>query len=216
MSQKDLFLQDEGDAWFERNHDALVERPLPNGDNVLREILALGAGTTESLTVLEVGCGEAIRLAWLQDERHATCAGVEPSGRAVAAGRARGVDVRQGTADVLPFADNAFDVLIFGFCLYLCDRHDLFRIASEADRVLRTPGWVIIEDFFSPTPMSRAYHHRAGVFTHKMDYRRLFDWHPQYHCLTHKVRHHGEPVYTDDPNEWTATSVLRKTLAPSA
>jgi len=216
MSQKDVFLQSEGDAWFERNHEALLARAWPDGDNVLREVLALGPPDAAPLSVLEVGCGEALRLAWLQNERRATCCGIEPSARAVAAGRARGVDVRQGTADALPFADHSVDVVIFGFCLYLCDRDDLFRIASEADRVLKMPGWVIIEDFFSPTPVSRVYHHRPGVLTHKMDYRTLFDWHPHYHCLTHKVRHHSEPAYTDDPNEWVATSVIRKAAAPSA
>ncbi len=101
---------------------------------------------------------------------------------------------------------------MFGFCLYLCDREDLFRIACEADRVLKNPGWLLIQDFYSPAPVKREYHHRSGLFTHKMDYRTLFTWNPSYVNLVHKVRHHSEGSYTDDPKEWVATSVLRKNL----
>ena len=35
-------------------------------------------------------------------------------------------------------------------------------------------------------------------------------WHPDYECMTHKVRHHGEAIHTDAPDEWGAVSVLRK------
>lgn len=216
MTQKGVFLASEGDAWFERNHDAIRRRALPDDDAVLSEILSLGADTIRGLTVLEVGCGEAARLAWMQEHLAAKCLGIEPSAKAVSAGRARGVDVRQGTADALSCADGSVDIVIFGFCLYLCDRDDLFRIASEANRVLRAPGWIVIEDFYSAAPVSNVYHHRPGVLTHKMDYRTLFTWHPQYECFTHKVRRHGQSSYTDDPNEWVATSVLRKRAADRA
>ena len=125
--------------------------------------------------------------------------------------RARDVaNVQQGTADILPFDDQRFDIVIFGFCLYLCDREDLFRIASEADRVLRMPGWLFIRDFFSSMPRAKTYHHRPGVLSYKMDYRTLFNWHPDYECMTHKLRHHSKGGFTDEQDEWVAVSVLRK------
>ena len=116
----------------------------------------------------------------------------------------------QGTADVLPFDNESFDIVIFGFCLYLCDREDLFRIAGEADRVLRKPGWLMIMDFYSPIPHARSYHYYPSMQSYKMDYRSLFTWHPDYECLSHKVRNHGDASYTDNPEEWVAISVLRK------
>ena len=60
------------------------------------------------------------------------------------------------------------------------------------------------------TPMKRAYHHLTGLYSFKMDYRTLFDWHPHYTCFYHQVSHHGSNELTDDPDEWVATSVLRK------
>lgn len=210
MKQKDIFLQSEGDAWFHRNQTSIARRKLPDDDAILREIIDLPRLSSGGVRVLEVGCGSGTRLAWLKANLGMACFALEPSAQAVAVARGLGIEARQGTADVLPFENDVFDLVIFGFCLYLCDRSDLFRIASEADRVLRSPGWLVIEDFFSPAPRSKIYHHRQGVLSYKMDYRLLFTWHPDYECLTHKVRHHAESIYTDDPEEWVAVSVLRK------
>jgi ubiquinone/menaquinone biosynthesis C-methylase UbiE len=210
MKQKEIFLQSEGDEWFARNRKSVAARKLPDDDALLREILELPPASDGPLKVLEVGCGDGTRLAWLKANRNADCYGIEPSRQAVDAACAKGVNAMQGSADELPFENQSFDIVIFGFCLYLCDREDLFRIASEADRVLRSPGWLMIMDFYSPTPRARTYHHRPGMQSYKMDYRSLFAWHPDYECMTHKVRHHGVAGYTDDPEEWVAVSVLRK------
>ena len=110
----------------------------------------------------------------------------------------------------MPFGSDSFDIVIFGFCLYLCDREDLFRIAQEADRVLKKKSWLIINDFFSQTPTSSNYRHKAGLYSFKMDYRKLFDWHPAYTCFTHQLDHHNQSGFTDDTKEWVSTSVLRK------
>ncbi len=211
MKQKDIFLESEGDAWIKRNASAVGTRRLPESDPILVDILELplAPGKTK---VLEIGCGDGTRLGWLKENRGFDCYGVEPSGRAVEVARGRGITACQGTADRLPFDDSTFDVVIFGFCLYLCDREDLFRIAHEADRVLKNPAWLLILDFYSPTPLRREYHHRAGLFSHKMDYRTLFTWNPGYTNFSHKVHHHVDGVYTDDRAEWMATSVLRKNL----
>jgi ubiquinone/menaquinone biosynthesis C-methylase UbiE len=211
VKQKEIFLESEGDAWFARNQLSVASRKLPDDDAVLREVLdVLSQNAGSKVRVLEVGCGDGTRLAWLQNNLNADCHGIDPSAQAVAAVRSKGIDAQVGTADTLPFENQSFDIVIFGFCLYLCDREDLFRIASEADRVLRSPGWLMIMDFYSPTPRARTYCHRLGVQSYKMDYCTLFSWHPDYECMTHKIRHHSEANYTDAPDEWVAVSVLRK------
>lgn len=212
MKQKDVFLESEGNAWFKRNAAALALRKLPEADPLLVEILSLAPPLVKGSRVLEIGCGDGSRLSWLRETCNFDCHGVEPSAQAVEVAQGRGVSVLQGTAENLDYDDQSFDVIIFGFCLYLCDREDLFRIAAEADRVLKNPGWLLIQDFYSPTPVKREFHHRLGIFSHKMDYRTLFTWNPAYVNLSHKVRHHGDGGYTDDPVERVATSVLRKNL----
>jgi SAM-dependent methyltransferase len=210
MKQRDVFMRSEGDAWLERNPPAA--RALPESDELLMAILQLPEPKGSPTRLLEIGCSSGTRLAWLQNHRGFECQGVDPSAKAVEAARAQGVAARQGSAEDLPFDTAAFDIVVFGFCLYLCDREDLFKIACEADRVLRNPGWVAIRDFYSPVPVQRPYHHRPGMFSFKMDYRTLFCWHPAYSNFFHNVSHHSSGGHTDDPGEWVATSLLRKNL----
>jgi ubiquinone/menaquinone biosynthesis C-methylase UbiE len=208
MKQKDIFLESEGNAWLARNDRGAAA--VTESDPLLAELLSLRPQPGRASRVLEIGCGDGARLQRLAEEFGCACYGLEPSTRAVEIARARNIEVLQGTADVLPYADQAFDIVIFGFCLYLCDREDLFLIACEADRVLQSPGWLLIHDFYSPAPARRPYHHRAGVFSYKMDYRSLFNWHPAYTTYSHKVRDHSHGGYADTAREWVATSVLRK------
>ena len=218
QKQKDKFSASEGDAWFERNHAAVGQRNYNEHDSIIQAIdhclydlinNDLGGG----LSLLEVGSGEGKRLQWLQENRFIKCFGVEPSTKAVELAVERGVKAITGTADNLPFEEQKFDFVVFGFCLYLCDREDLFRIALEADRVLKETGWLIINDFFAVTPIDKPYHHLEGVRSYKMDYRKLWDWHPSYECYSHQISCHGTSSLCDDPEEWVATSVLRKLKA---
>ena len=213
MKQKDVFLAGEGNAWHSRNAEALAKQHLPTHDSLLMELLRLESdftGVSGTVRVLEVGCGSGVRLGWLQKHTGWECHGIEPSALAVKEAIRSGVQAQIGTADQLPFADNSIDVVIFGFCLYLCDRDDLFKIAAETDRVLKSPGWLLLKDFYSPEPATKEYHHRPGVYSYKMDYKRLFTWNPDYSIFSHRVTHHVGDVYTDDRQEWVETSVLRK------
>lgn len=211
MPQKDIFLSSEADAWYQRNQNAVSKADFA-ADPVATAVVELAdtQGAEEKLQILEIGCGEGRRLAWLSGKLGADVFGLEPSALAVEQACARGVKAERGTADSLPFENAAFDIVIFGFCLYLCDRQDLFRIAQEADRVLKPDSWLVINDFFAPTPIKRTYHHSPGIFSYKMDYRELFDWHPAYTCYAHRLSHHGQNDFTDDPQEWVATSIMRK------
>ena len=208
--QKDAFLASEGDAWFRRNETALGSIDW-SADPVCLRIAQLPRAT--SLRVLEIGCGDGSRLNYLADRQGCEAYGVDPSQQAVSRAVARGIQAQQGTADRLPFADGFFDVVIFGFCLYLCDDQDLFRVAAEGDRVLSNPGWLLIMDFEARAPVYRPYHHLPGVLSRKMDYKSMFLWHPEYSLASQEKFHHGTRQWTDDPNEWVSLNCLRKSRA---
>lgn len=210
MSQKSQFLQGEGDAWFHRNREAIAHRKLPEDDPILMEILELPGINPGSSRILEIGCGDGSRLEWLM-KMGAECYGIDPSAEAISFAKKRGIHAQQGVADALPYGSRSFDIVILGFCLYLCDRDDLFKIAYEVDRVLGASGWILIIDFFSPCPGERPYVHRPGILSYKMDYSALFSWHPHYRCMTQKIRGHADHLtYIDDPEEWMSISVIRK------
>jgi SAM-dependent methyltransferase len=210
-TQKEVFLESEADAWLERNR-AAVEFAADRSSPVLSAVdSVIESGLApDVLKVLEIGCGEGSRLKKIADKWGATVHGLDPSAKAVVLSAEKGINAVQGTADKLPFDDSAFDLVIFGFCLYLCDREDLFVIASETDRILKPDSWLIIQDFYSDHPVRKAYHHLEGLFSYKMDYRKLFDWHPSYTCFSHSVLHHESSLFTDSKDDWVATSLLRK------
>jgi SAM-dependent methyltransferase len=210
--QKDVFLSAEGDAWFTRNESGLATRDWSR-DPVCRRLEALPRAANES-KVLEIGCGDGSRLQYLASLGSFQVYGLEPSEKAVAKARGRGLSVTRSTADVLPFPDSSFDILVFGFCLYLCDDADLFRIALEADRVLAKDAWLLILDFEARAPTYKPYRHRAGILSRKMDYSSMFAWHPAYTLASYEKFHHQTEQWTDETDEWVSLACLRKRSSP--
>lgn len=180
MKQKYMFLEDEGDRWFERNRDKLGMYDIET-DPVVAAIRML---KIEPKRVLEVGCGSGNRLVSLRAMYKCEIMGVEPSLKAAVAAAALRVPVMQSTASLLPVA-GPFDLVIYGFCLYLTDPEDWLTIASEGDRVLADDGHLIIHDFFWDGPANaRRYEHRDGVLSYHTDFARLWLGHPLYSVVT--------------------------------
>lgn len=209
MKQRAAFSEGEGDAWFERNRSKLVVGP----DEME---LAIEALQIRPQRILEIGCSNGYRLEKLRARFNAKCFGIDPSQQAIADGRASFpcLSLNAGTADSLKFDERAFDLVIFGFCLYLCDPSDYFQIAAEADRVLSDPGWLIIYDFFASAPRRRQYSHREGLYAHKMEFSQLFTCNPAYRLLARHYREH-RPELTYELDEAITVDILRKESAVS-
>jgi SAM-dependent methyltransferase len=193
--QRDIFRESEGNEWFGRNSSALEKLHAqaisdPSTDAVLRIVRPFAPKT-----VLEIGASNGWRLDVMRELWGCTVCGVEPSADAVAAAYPD-VDMCVGTADALPFDAASFDCVVFGFCLYLCDRADLPTIVSEADRVLKAGGLLVVYDFAPAIPATRDYHHRPGVTSFKCDHSTLWDGYAR--------------VSREDLHDECAVTVLRK------
>lgn len=208
--QKDVFLAGEGDAWFNRNQSGL------NDESAARRkpVQMLGRYLVPGDKMLEIGCADGSNLATLTNNCGILGHGIEPSAQAVASGREKfaGLDLRQGSADSLPYADGEFKLVWFGFCLYLLDRPSLMRAMAEADRVLAAGGFLAITDFDPPTPHKRRYHHREGVYSWKMDYSRILLGNPAYVLAEKASYSHAGLEFHPDPSERVATWILHKSL----
>jgi SAM-dependent methyltransferase len=209
-AQRAGFLAGAADAWYERNRDAGSDGPLAHFDRLV------AAHLRSDGALLEVGCADGARLRRLDDmgPSQSWLAGVEPSARAVTAGRTADprLDLRVGTADDLPFADQSFDTIVLGFCLYLCDPALLPRIVHETDRTLRDGGTLAIVDFDPPSPRRREYRHQPGLWSHKMDYAAPFLAFPAYSLAEVSSVSHGAPAWSADESERVALKVLKKTV----
>jgi ubiquinone/menaquinone biosynthesis C-methylase UbiE len=212
LPQKSAFLDGEGDAWLARNRAALAQHSTQREAVVQR--VARQLAPDHPTTVLEIGCGQGANLELLAHLRPIQAHGVDPSAAAVAAGQARNpvLALQVATADALPYGDASFDVVWFGFCLYLVDRPLLQRVVAEADRVLREGGLLAILDFDPAVPCRRAYHHRPGLHSYKMDHARLFLANPAYVLVEKLSLQHDSEGWAADPQERVALSLCRKSL----
>lgn len=196
MKQEEAFLRSEGNAWYARNKDRLGMAP----DKVANSIYL----TPKS--ILEFGCADGRRLINLCDRFQCQGYGVDPSEAAITAARqaanGRGdIQFECGIAsEAYPY--RTFDLIIYGFCLYLCDPESLFKIATLGNHLLADGGHIIIHDFHPQQHHSRVYAHDPNLRSYKMDYSRMFLWHPAYELLQYP--------FIDD-NEDSVT-VLRKDL----
>lgn len=206
--QKDVFLSGEGDAWYRRNKSQL---DLADNDSVVELIKQQQLSPSR---VLEIGCSSGKRLSAINHIFGASCCGIDVSNEAILTGnnQYQNITLSVGTADDLQFENDTFDLVIFGFCLYLCDRKDLFRIASEADRVLRDKGMIIIKDFHPPFPYKNKYSHCDNIYSYKMDYSRLFTWNPSYTLLSNNIIGHSGIESRTIIDERISLSLLYKSV----
>jgi ubiquinone/menaquinone biosynthesis C-methylase UbiE len=210
--QSDIFRIDgEADNWFFRNREALGQKKDPVVDYLRHLDQDLGR-------VAEIGCANGWRLAQLAELnlcKSADCYGIDPSAEAIKNGGQAWPTMKLdvGTADILPFEAGSIKTLIYGFCLYLVDVDDLFKVAAEANRVLANGGRVIIFDFMAKGSYKNKYTHKDGIYSHKMDFAKMFDWHPSYVIEAKNSFSHGDSAQLavpSDLNEWIGLSVFRK------
>jgi len=207
MNQKEIFLSGEGNAWFQRNNKKIIE--AGDADIVLKAIKF--AELSNPLRVLEIGCADGTRLELLKQYfKNSEYYGLDPSEDAIKIGKEKyKFNLQVGTADILPFEENYFDLMLFGFSLYLCDRKDLFKIAYEADRCLCNNGYLIIKDFQPPFPYRNAYIHYKGISSYKMDYSKMFTWNPAYTEICRIISGHSGGG-RDIPDERIGVTILHK------
>lgn len=136
------------DAWFLKNR------------NVLRsEVLLLKYFLKNPGKALSVGCGSGLfehlfRVEHGIDIRY----GVEPSEQMGSIAEKRGMTVKQGKAEALPFDDEQFDTVIMnGIPSYITELNQAFQ---EAHRVLKSGGKIVVADV--PAESSYGLLYRLG------------------------------------------------------
>ena len=143
-NQKNIFLKYEGNRFFERNKKKLKLKDYSK-DKITQIINSLKV--KKNMTILEIGCCAGDRLNYLKKIfPHSKLYGIDPSEKAIKSNNNNKIILKRGTADNLNFPNDKFDIIIVGFCLYLCDDDDLFKIANEIFKKCKNKGYIIIED----------------------------------------------------------------------
>lgn len=191
MKQSEVFLKGEAEQWFARNQNKL---PLDN-DPVM-EAIEYSKITPNS--VLEIGCSNGWRVKAMQKKWGCMAYGIDPMFKTIFSAW----NCRRGTADNVPHTSNTFDLVIYGWCLYLCDREDLFKIVSEGDRITKEGGYILIHDFHAAKSHKRKYKHKDELFSFKMDHSALWLANPTYKLITRQMFGSGD--------DQTSITIIRK------
>jgi SAM-dependent methyltransferase len=175
-SQERLFLSGEGDAYFQRNRNALhAVNPWTN-DPGLRLLRQSGIHPHR---VLDIGCSNGWRCAAIRERFGCAGVGVDPSLKAIRVGRKQFPDIRfrRGTLDSLPIAaGETYDLVIVHYVLHWVSRPALLKALAEIDRTIAEGGYIVLADFLPDRPTRVTYHHlpKGQVYTYKLDYAQVF------------------------------------------
>ena len=128
------------DEWFERNCDVYnaeidaIRQLIPSSDSKGVEI---GVGSGKFAEPLGIKLG------------------VEPSEKMAAKAKMRGINVYQGVAEDLPFSDGEFDFVLM--VTTICFVDDIARAFSEAQRILKSGGCIIVGFVDKESELGRQY-----------------------------------------------------------
>jgi ubiquinone/menaquinone biosynthesis C-methylase UbiE len=212
--QKDDFKSDLGD-WYTNRLEIVGSSKKRTGQDLLFD--QINKLKKKPSNFLEVGTGNGWRLREINEKFQIACSGIDPSEKAINLAKKNNpnpnIDYKISTADNLPYQDDSFDIIFFGFCLFLVDREDLFKVAYETDRVLRENGHIIILDFYTPYHTSRNFYN-TDLKSYKTDYSKIFSWHPHYHHLAFETFSHTNPKkqFSSDFSESLAMHVIEKKI----
>ena len=173
--------------------------------------------------ILELGCSAGHRLNGLR-KKFPGCSvhGIDPSLKAIEYGRTayEGVSYKHGTADDLShLKDEAMDVVIVGFLLYVVDRNLLFRTIAEADRVLRNEGLLVLIDFFPQSVIKNEYRYidQFPAYSFKQNYEEIFTSSRLYYLLDKCTLSHRtqQPDASENYHDKYSITLLKKDVFAS-
>jgi ubiquinone/menaquinone biosynthesis C-methylase UbiE len=218
VSQKELFLSGEADSWYLRNKSKISSREdFPDVDFISQYVKT---NKSNRLCFLEIGCGAGNRTFALAKKLNAEGFGIDPSKLAIGHAinfysksinsNSVSLAFEVGTSEELNFPDGFFDLIYFGFCLYLIDRKDLKETIAEALRTLKPSGTIAILDFDTTHPYENTYHHNPGVRSFKDDYPKYFIESNFRLMAKLSLYENGEIGYEDEIDKRVALSLLRR------
>lgn len=147
MIEKRIIAQ-EADMYFFRNRMEEEKAWCSDGMRYFLQFYDENRSSLDFKKILEVGCGTGYNLCFAGREYGLAGYGIDPSAEAVKYGNAKiksmglQIELKQGFSDELPYENDFFDIIYFGFCLYSIDRELLLQTLSEGNRVLKYGGGI--------------------------------------------------------------------------
>lgn len=134
--------------WYEEHVVPRLIRCACSGPAIMKlreKVVPLAGGA-----VFELGCGGGLNQHFYDAGRIDSYAGIDPSAKGLAFARAAAErkgwahDIRAGTGEAIPFADESFDSVVCTFTL--CSVQDPVRVLNEMRRVLKPGGQLLFAE----------------------------------------------------------------------
>ena len=188
MEQDTIFVDSEGDHWYERNKKKLIPE---REDKVIQMILESGINPAR---IIEVGCSNGYRLEKLRQMFQAECYGIDASSEAINAGKKNFPNLflkKCGLAEYC--SEKQFDLVICNFVLHWIDRNNIIQAMTNIARLVTSGGILILGDFLPDYNQKRRYHHlpEQKIYTYKQDYAQFFVATGIFQEVTRQTYSHG-------------------------
>ena len=132
-----------------KSYDSVLAYATLMQDRRWKDWTVRRAGLTNGMKVLDIGCGTCV----LEESIGPTCqiVGMDLSEEMLAVGRSKRLgnigSLIHSDGERLPFRDESFDAVLSCYVVKYCDEG---RLVSEAKRVLRPGGRLVLYDFVRP------------------------------------------------------------------
>ncbi len=210
VDQEREFLKSEGDEFFKRN----IHKISDNSPEISILCNWLMPFKKEVQTILEIGSGSGNKLSQMCWQLDSKGHGVEPSNLAVDFANenySAKCTFEVGTADSLHSKLKKFDLIHFGFCLYLVSRDRLANCLKQADILLKPGRFLSIIDFDPLEPHANKYEHYNGLKSHKDNYYKMFCDFGNYTLVNkYSFTQDGGHHFSLDPDARTCLTLLFK------
>jgi len=203
-------LREDGDGYHSRNYEGVgtIADPVFGELELLHQMNPI-------TSLLEIGCSTGFRLEKARKLFGCVGVGLEISEQAHREGTERYPEVTHllgGAPGSLKKLDtDQFDTIILGHFQYLLPREDIFALAYQVDRLLKSGGYIIANDFFYIRPMSAPYSHSTELTIYKDDPTAPWTWSPTYTLVSRKTHQlHEDLTHAQDPTAWQTLDIVRK------
>ena len=156
--------------------------------------------------VLEIGCSTGFVLKKIKKLLKCRCDGIDLSSKAIKDGRAlfKDINLTQGLFENSKLREKKYDLIIFGFFLFLVKIEDVLKLFYWANRSLNKDKFIIIYDFYNSKFVKKKYKHHNKIKVYRYDYKKILMSLPNYKLIK-KIK-----MFDKKMNDYIEVSLLRK------
>ena len=114
---------------------------------------------------------------------------------------------KKGTADKIPFNKNYFDIVIFGFCLYVCDESDYKKLKKkplELKKFIYNYSRLLLTK-----KIKKEFKYNKKITVIKQDFTKIFI-DKKIKLISRKIVDYLSQKYTKKKNMWSSIDTLIK------